>query len=150
MYEIDVEDSFALSNFVLEPESTRALRSAAIRVKDVGFPQDDWFRPSGALVRSSWQHKARLIHEVHVLQARIEELEALLDLAVNHSTKEDLPIRYEKIKKVGLVSALVFTLFLALYGLTNVFIVNPIFSVFGIVGSIMIWLMAIVDQRYRS
>ncbi|HXQ39566.1 MAG TPA: hypothetical protein VN843_36545 [Anaerolineales bacterium] len=150
MYEIDIEDSFALSNFVLEPESTRALRSAARRVKDVSFPQDDWFRSSSAIAKSSWEHKASPIHEIHVLQARVEELEALLEFSTTRSTKDVLAIRYENIKKVGLVSALVFTLFLALYAFTSVLVVNPVFSAFGIVGSIMIWLMAIVDQRYRS
>jgi len=150
MYEIDVEDFFAASNFVLDPESTRALRSAAIRVKDVSFPQDDWFRPSGAVVKSNWEHNASLRHEIHVLQARVEELEALLDMAAHVSKKEVLTTRYENIKKVGLVSALVFTLFLALFALTNVLVVNPVFAAFGIVGSVMIWLMAIVDQHYRS
>jgi hypothetical protein len=137
---IDAE-TVELSNFwKLESESRRALQEA----------EDDITRSSRFLDEEDLI--AQLRQNIYKLQiasnGRKEYIETLLlRIRAIESIKETVDDEPHKtVRFVAKIGIVIFLFSFTIYWLTGLMIVNPIFSLFGIIAGVMAWLMARVDE----
>jgi hypothetical protein len=141
----------------LEPESERALEEAAKDLtRSTRFPEEaQWEEDWREGTPTPWTAPVPLAVQLDALKYRVAELEYLLrkkeglvqELMEQLAMIKKFDDAHHKVKFFSLIGALCLSFAIAIYWLANILIVNPLFSLFGILACGMFWLMAVVDER---